>query len=155
MASTESPGMASGNPIAALLAAADQALAQENVALARTHAGEVLRLTESRADGLDHARARLRLARCDVAVARMERALSAALQAAAAFRRHEERAEEIAALAVAARAATRAGRGGPPGHGPASCARRWQLRCQRRLLRWPVALRPRLARGCALHCVRM
>ena len=110
MGSTESPGNANDNPIAALLAAADQALAQENVALARTHASEVLRLTEARPDGLDHARARLRLARCDVAVARIERALSAALQAAAAFRQHEQRGEEIAALAIAARAATRAGR---------------------------------------------
>ena len=110
MASTGSPGRESGNPVAAWLAAADQALALENVALARTHATEVLRLTEARPDGLEHARARLRLARCDIAVARIERALNAAQQAAATFRRHGEPAEEIVALSMAARAATRAGR---------------------------------------------
>ncbi|HEY9028423.1 MAG TPA: GGDEF domain-containing protein, partial [Burkholderiaceae bacterium] len=110
MASIDKAGRESGTPIAPLLAATDLALAHEDVARARTLAGEVLRLTESRPDGLEHAHARLRLARCDFAVARIERAFASASQAAAIFRLHEERAAEVAALALAARAAARAGR---------------------------------------------
>lgn len=110
MASPETPGKDSGTSIAALLAAADHALAREDVAEARSQAGEVLKLTEARPDGLEHARARLRLARCDLAVARVERALACALQAGAVFRLQEERVDEVGALALAARAAARAGR---------------------------------------------